>query len=289
MANLRQITLSCDPEWDDEVDVVCTDSGMAGLATAITAVDEDVDVFLAGAPVPDAAVDGPAQSWFAFGDDDATAEYRRELTADFDVAAPTQRGADLPIRREGELVPVRQRPRPAFDGGLLRDWNARCVATPSGYLYSRVTDWTSAMMDCGGGELIKVTEVGTVAVDADDPVGSVMGWLTAEARERGVTPYPVRRFDRLVFEDGVVTGAIFSTDSGPMAVRARHGVLICRQQRSAADASRRSPAGGQVLRIALVAKDASRFGRVELLTADPGVADGAASSSLPVSITTSKN
>jgi hypothetical protein len=288
---MRQITLSCDPEWDDEVDVVCTDAGMAGLATAITAVDEDVDVFLAGAPVPEeaTAAHGPPQGWFAFGDDEATAEYRRELTADLDIAAPTQRAAELPIRLAGEFVPVRQRPRPAFDGALLRDWNARCIAAPSGYLYSRVTDWTSAMMDCGGGELIKVTEVGTVAADADDPVGSVVDWLTAEAHERGVTPHPVRRFDRLVFDEGVVTGAIFSTDSGPLAVRARHGVLICRQQRSAAEASRRRLPDGQILRIALVVKDASRFGRVELLTEDAGIADVAVPSSPPASVTTSKS
>ena len=34
-------------EWDDEVDVLCTGSGVGGLATAIAAVDAGVDVFVA--------------------------------------------------------------------------------------------------------------------------------------------------------------------------------------------------------------------------------------------------
>ncbi|PRC54466.1 hypothetical protein C6A85_48620, partial [Mycobacterium sp. ITM-2017-0098] len=78
--------MSCDPEWDDEVDVVCTDSGMAGLATAISAVDEDAEVFVADATdsVP-AVSDGRLQRWFVFGDDEANAAYRGELTADLDI------------------------------------------------------------------------------------------------------------------------------------------------------------------------------------------------------------
>ncbi len=274
MANMRQITVSCDPEWDEEVDVVCTDSGMAGLATAIAAVDEDAEVFLASAPDAHPVVpDGPLQRWFIFGDDEANAEYRGALTADLDIAAVAQRDSGLPVRRSGELVPARRRPRPPFEGPRLREWTTRCIAAPSGYLYTRLTDWTSDTMDCGGGEVVEVKEIGSMTPDLDDPAGSVVDWLTAEALDRGVSPYPVRRFDRLVFEQGAVIGAVFSTDDGPLAIRAHHGVLVCRKESAAGDDFYRRIAGKSVLRVALVGRDASRFGRVELLTSDAELAD----------------
>lgn len=281
--------MSCDPEWDDEVDVVCTDAGMAGLATAIAAVDEDGEVFLASAPpARPAAHDDRQLSWFAFGDDDTTDDYRGQLTADLDVAELAHRDADLPIRLAGEPVPARLRPRPPFEGERLRDWAAQCIPAPSGYLYTQVTDWTARMMDCGGGELLKVAEIGSMTPDVDDPVGSVLGWLTTEALDRGVTPEKVHRFDRLVFEDGKVTGAVFSTDSGPLAIRARHGVLVCRKELAAGDAFYRRIPHDTVLRVALVGKDASRFGRVELLTSDAEIA-GIASQHAAGAVTTSRS
>ena len=270
MAYKRQITVSCAPEWDDEVDVVCTDSGMAGLATAISAVEADVEVFLADAPR--VIADGSVPGWFVFGDDEANAEYRHELTADLDPEALVRRGPDLPVRRAGELVPTRLRPRPPFEGPRLRQWTAECITSSSGFLYTQVTDWTSEMMDCGEGELVKVTEIGSVTVDLDDPVGSVVDWLTAEALDREVSLRPVRRFDRLVFEEGAVIGAVFSTDSGPLAIRAHHGVLVCRKSTAVVDDFYRSLSGTPEMRVALVGRDASRFGRVELLTSDAQIA-----------------
>jgi hypothetical protein len=263
--------VSCDPEWDEEVDVVCTDSGIAGLATAISAADEDVDVFVASAS--DTPADGSRQSWFEFGDDAATAAYRDELTADLDVEALGHGDSNLPLRLSGELIPIRRRPRPPFEGPQLREWNARCVTAPTGYLYTRVTDWTSELMDCGGGDVVKVTEIGSMTPDLDNPAGSVTEWLTAEAQDRGVSPEPVRRFDRLVFEEGVVVGAVFSTDDGLLTIRARHGVLVCAKVTAARDDFYRELPGKPVLRVALVGKDASRFGRVELLTSDPEIAE----------------
>src|SRR6476619_3381111 len=38
-ANVGQITVTWNLEWDEEVDVVCTDAGVAGLAGAISAID----------------------------------------------------------------------------------------------------------------------------------------------------------------------------------------------------------------------------------------------------------
>ncbi|SRX81046.1 hypothetical protein [Mycolicibacterium parafortuitum] len=253
-----------DPEWDDEVDVVCTDTGLAGLATAISAADQDGEVFLASAPTP------ARHGWFTFDstfdDDEATADYIGSLTSDIDVSALSQHDADLPVRAAGEPVPVRRRPIPAFDGARLRDWAARCIPSPTGYLYTQVTDWTSATMDRGDGDLVKVTEIGEVIPDIADPIGSVRRWLTAQAEDRDLWPQPVTRFERLVFEDHVVTGAVFATADGPLAVRARHGVLICRHEDVTRGPASDGLTGQDRLRVALVGKEASRFGRVELLT-----------------------
>ncbi len=265
--------MSCDPEWDDEVDVVCTDSGVAGLATAICTVDEDGEVFIADQPPaerPDPT--HPRRGWFGPAGDAATDEYFGELTADIDVATLTQLDPTLPVRLAGEPVAPRRRPIPAFEGARLREWAARCIPSPTGYLYTQVTDWTSATVDCGDAELVKIAEIGQMTPDPERPIGSVRDWLTEEALDRDVSAYPVTRFDGLVFEEGVVVGAVFSTQHGPMTIRARHGVLICRNESDADD-----PLAGYLpadtLRVALVGKEASRFGRVELLTSDPGVVE----------------
>jgi hypothetical protein len=265
--------LSCDFEWDDEVDVVCTDSGVGGLATAICAADEDGDVFIADLPAPGyRAPSRPQRSWFSVPTDAATGEYFRELTDDIDVPGLTQPDADLPVRLMGETVPARRRPIPPFEGRNLREWAARCIPSPTGYLYTQVTDWRSPTVDCDG-DLYKITEIGSTTPDPTRPIESVREWLMVQARERDLRPQPVTRFDGLVFEEGMVAGAVFSTDRGPMTVRARHGVLICRNRTDAPDPVDGRFASDTVLRVALVGKEASRFGRVELITEDAGIAD----------------
>ena len=160
--------------------------------------------------------------------DAGTVEYLRELTSDIDVAALTQADADLPVRPAGEPVPARRRPIPPYEGWRLREWAATCIPSPTGYLYTQVTDWRSPTVDCGDGNLFKIAEIGSMTPDPSRPIGSVREWLIAEARERDLTPEPVTRFDGLIFDEGVVVGAVFTTDRGPMTIRARHGVLICR-------------------------------------------------------------
>lgn len=263
-----------DLEWDDEADVVCTDAGLPGLSTAICAVDEGVEVFVAGAP--DTAADAPYNGWYPLeGDDTATTAYLADLTADLDVVALAHRDGDLPIRFVREPADRPGRKIAPFVGSRLRDWSAECIPSPSGYLYTRVTDWTSTAMESGDGEAFEVTEIGSITVGPGDDAGSVRDWLSAEAHMRGVRVYRAMRFERLVFEGGQVIGAVFATSDGPYAVRARHGVLLCRAGSPAGGRGIDAP-DGSVLRVALVSKVGSRFGRVELLTADPAVASAPA-------------
>lgn len=275
-----------DLRWDDEVDVVCTDAGAAGLAAAISAVDADAEVFVASAPTPVVGGDrGAHEGWFPRDSGDPeTAAYFAELTGDLTLATLPPTGETLPIRLVCEPAVTRGRKIPPFLGSQLRDWVASCIPAPSGYLYTRVTDWPSTTLQSAGGGAIEVTEIGSMTPDPDDIAGSVLEWLEEEASTRGVRGHPVDEFERLVFDEGQVIGAVFATCDGPIAIRARHGVLVSRDAFSADPASPR-PAGfdDAVLRVALVGKAASRFGRVALLTADPAVAQAWAASSGPPS------
>lgn len=255
-----------DLQWDDEVDVVCTDAGVAGLAGAISAVDEGAEVLVAGGPVAGTPVArGGYPGWFACHSGDIeTAEYLNELAGDLDVATLPQLDADLPIRSVAPAV-APGRTVPPFLGSELRTWMARCIPSPSGYLYTRVTDWTSASMDSGDGDTLEVSDIGSLTTESGDIVSSLLDWLDAEAHMRGVGVHPVLGFERLVFGQGDVIGAVFTTADGPLTVRARHGVLFCRAAPSAGRAAHRRVNDEATLRVAMVGKAASRFGRVELL------------------------
>lgn len=266
--------MTSDLHWDDEVDVVCTDAGVAGLAGAISAVDEGAEVLVACAPAPEAGAAPSGQpGWFTLDFGDAqTAAYLAELLDDLDPAGLPQVDEVLPIRTAAVVAAAPDRRVAPFIGAQLRDWTARCISSPSGYLYTRVTDWNCAAMESGDGEGVEVAEIGSLPAGIGplpagpgDIVDVVLEWLETEANERGVKAYPVTRFERFVFDEGEVSGAVFATPDGPWAVRARHGVLFCRNGFPLGRAPCPPGIGDTVLRVALVGKVASRFGRVELL------------------------
>lgn len=261
--------MTWDLQWDDEVDVLCTDAGVAGLAVAISAVDAGAEVLVATVQAPPVStVAGSPPGWFTIDSGDSeTMAYLAELTGDLDPAAPSLLDDDLPVRPAPTPAAPPGRKLPPFLGAQLREWTSRCISSPSGYLYTRVTDWTTTAMLSAAGDTVGVTEIGSMKPDSGDLAGSVLDWLDAEARRRAVDVESVTRLERLVFEDGQVVGAVFATTDGPLAIRARHGVLFCRAGVSAGRAHG-LPTDG-VLRVALVSKPASRFGRVELLNADP--------------------
>ncbi len=258
-------------EWDDEVDVICTDAGFAGLATAIMTVRAGGTVFLASAP----AVPGHAAWFTADSPDPDTAVYLNELVADIDVEALPVSDPGLPVRLVRRQVPPKGRRRIAtFEGARLREWAMHCIPAPSGYLYTRVTGWETSALETADGQALAVSEVGAMTPDSVDFDGSVLRWLRDQARDSDVTPEPVTSLARLVLEEGMVAGAVFATEEGPLAVRARHGVMLCRATQPVG-APRAMPELPD-LRVALVGRLASRFGRVELLTADADVAGEAA-------------
>ena len=268
---MRHITVDDEFDWDDEVDVICTDTAPGGLAAAIAAARAGGAVMLASADPSTCETD-----WFGSPQlDDPTATYLHELTADIELESLPRPSVDLPVRLASALPAAdegRKRRIATFDGAHLRDWAMQCIPVRTGYLYTRVTGWDTAARQSDDGGRLAVSEIGAMSPDVDDVGGSVLSWLTAAAEDAGVSVDRSTVLQRLIFEYGVVVGAEFDTEEGVLTVRARHGVLLCRAVGPLVTPT--LPQGAEV-RVALVGRAASRFGRVELLTTDPAVAAAA--------------
>jgi hypothetical protein len=277
--------------WDEEVDVVSTCSGIAGLAHAVAVVDMGGDVFVASSRgyVEPSGTSVAVRSrvdqlhWLQVDvPDTETNEYFAALSSDLGPLTRSARDVGVPIRVAEPAEPVGPRGAVApFVGAHLRDWAARCLVSPYGYLYTRLSDWRSTTMRTIDGESVEVAEVGSITPDPANVGGSVLDWLTAQARDRRVEVHQATSLQRLVFEDGDVVGAEFATPDGPWAVRARHGVTVASGGPQVSIAAGQPFADDVTLRVCLVGRTASRFGRVELLTSEP-LAMGAASTCRPV-------
>jgi hypothetical protein len=278
--------------WDEEVDVVCTGSGIAGLAHAVAVVDMGGEVFVANSR-GDIEPSGSSVAVRSHVDrlhwldvdvpDPETNEYFAALSSDLGPLTRSARDVDAPIRVVDHAEPVDPRGAVApFVGARLRDWAARCLVSPYGYLYTRLSDWHSTTLRTVDGESLEVAEIGSITPDPADIGGSVLDWLTAQARDRRIEVHQATSLQRIVFEDGDAVGAEFATLDGPLAVRARHGVTVASGGPQVIMAAGQPlPADDATLRVCLVGQTASRFGRVELLTSEP-VAMHAASACRPV-------
>jgi hypothetical protein len=266
--------------WDEEVDVVCTGSGIAGLAHAVTVAALGGEVFVAGGrgntePSGSAVAVRSRVDRLHWLDvdvrDPETNEYFAALSSDLGPLTRSAGNVDVPIRVVEHAEPIDPRGAVApFVGARLRDWAARCAVSPYGYLYTRVSDWQSTKLRTVEGYSLEVAEIGSITPDPADIGGSVLDWLTAQARDRDIEVNHATSLQRIVFEEGVVVGAEFATPDGPMAVRARHGVAVAGGGPQVAVATGQSlRADGRTLRVCLVAQTASRFGRVELFTSEP--------------------
>jgi hypothetical protein len=272
-------------EWDEEVDVVSTGAAIAGLAHAVAVVDMGGEVFVgdssddtvsAGSVAVRPRVD--RLHWLQVGASDRqTNHYLAAVSADLGPLTRSARDVHVPVRVVEHAGPVDARAAvPPFIGARLRDWAARCLVSPYGYLYTRVSDWRSSALRTVDGESLEIAEIGSITVDPVNVSGSVMEWLTTQTQDRGITVHRDTRLQRIVFEEGDVVGAVFRTPDGPWAVRARHGVTIAAGGPYAAVAAEQPlPGDSADLRLCLVGRSASRFGRVELLTSGP-LADGGA-------------
>ena len=63
----------------------------------------------------------------------------------------------MPVDTRGTVAP--------FVGARLRDWAARCLASPYGFVYTRVSDWQSTTLQTADGEALEVAEIGSMTPD----------------------------------------------------------------------------------------------------------------------------
>ncbi len=265
--------------WDEEVDVVCTGAGVAGLAGAISAVDAGGDVYVADSSSDFADERAPIRPrvdrlhpWLGVHVSDAeTNDYLAALSSDLGPLSRSRWDVNVPIRVVQQAVQVDTgRTVAPFVGARLRDWAARCLASPYGFVYTRVFDWQSTTLHSADGEAIDVAEIGSMSPDPGNVSASVYEWLTTQAHDRRITVHRDNSLQRIVFEDGAVLGAVFTTPDGPLAIRARRGVNISTGgPQINTTAQYQLPAGETTLRVCLVGQAASRFGRVELVTSEP--------------------
>src|SRR5882757_8334937 len=155
--------------WDEEVDVVCTGSGIAGLAHAVTVSAMGGEVFVAGGRGgtepggSSVAVRSRVDRlhWLEVDvPDPETNEYFAALSSDLGPLTRSARDVDLPIRVVDHSEPVDPRGAVApFVGARLRDWAARCLVSPYGYVYTRVSNWPSTTLCTVDGDSLEVAEI----------------------------------------------------------------------------------------------------------------------------------
>lgn len=259
------------PQWDEAVDVLCYGSGLGVWASAVAAVDADNSVLV----IRPRAATASGAVLLADVTDEETRAYLDALVAD--AGAPEGVVAEaLAIAAVTEAEPADTgAPIEPFYGARLLDWAGRCLVSAYGVLYTRLPDQAMTAMKSPAGEEIQVRTIGALDPEVgDDVCAAVDAWLAAQVRDREVDVLD-GALQRLVFEDGRVIGAVVTTADGVRSVQVRHGIAMSTGV-GADDAEGAAFTTADPVRVALVGRSASRFGRIELLTSQPVSATGTA-------------
>jgi hypothetical protein len=176
-----------------------------------------------------------------------------------DISLAVRVARDLPI--DGSALPP-------FIGAKLPEWTGRCVSSPYGVFTSTVPSRPSTPMHSADGETISVFSVGSIDWHDGLEERALFDWMAAQARERDIEVREAGQLERMVFEDGAVVGAVFSTPDGPYSVRARYGLTMSPTEQLAIRSDPLAVTGAaDRMQVCLVAHAGSRFARVELLAA----------------------
>ncbi|MGU3499532.1 FAD-binding protein [Mycobacterium sp. C31M] len=243
--------------WDEMVDVVAVGAGPAGLACAVAAAANDLEVFVAtppkGGQVP---ADSGAHGWLPRLDDPETAAYLDALIDEL----PTIEAPELAKRNVYIPAPVdtgRRAQVDTFVGSRLWDWAARCLGSPYGVMFTRVAYWPTVAMRTTGGSAVEVATLAEVTA----PGRTLSQWLEELAAQQQIEIEADTTLQRLVFgEEGRIEGVVLDTANGPLAVQARIGVAVSPGNPVLAE-EQLEPGG----LISLVGQRAGRFGRLEVL------------------------
>lgn len=259
--------------WDIEVDVACIGAGPSALAGAVATADSGGTVLLAtpsADPGPTRStvavqqrVGGFLGSWARVDMDAETDLYLAALAEDYRTPADPVGDSRMTVRAV-RAMPTGGAPD-AFIGSRLGKWNATCLASPYGLLFSSVSGWRTSKMRTEDGQSIEVQPVGTVSA-ADLTAGfDATWWLRSEARARGVEEHRFTELRRIVFDDGRIVGIELDTADGVLAVGIRRGLALSSSSAPAGLPRTVHPAGVEDLQLCIVGQSASRFLRIELL------------------------
>lgn len=152
----------------------------------------------------------------------------------------------------------------AFIGSRLGAWNAACLASPYGMLFSSVSGWQTTRVRTEEGQSLEVFPVGSVNRSELAEGLNAAAWLQAQVRSRGLDSHRFTDLERIVFEDGRIVGVELATSDGLLAVGIRHGLALSGGE-SSADLPPVVAGDADELQMCLVGKSASRFLRLELL------------------------
>lgn len=258
--------------WDVEVDVACVGAGASTIASAVATKDMGASVLLA-TPTAEPRVDrsgvavrqrigGFLGSWVRPDMDEETDRYLTALAEDYWSPSGFSGDSRLTVRTV-TATPSGAAPEP-FIGSRLGAWNATCLASPYGMLFSSVSGWRTARMRAEDGQSLEVMRVGGVSASDVAAGFDVGGWLRSRAADRGLTAHRFTDLERIVFDEGRLIGIELRTSDGVMAVRIRHGLALSSGE-PMIEVLRTVDATAKDLQLSIVGQAASRFLRIELL------------------------
>ncbi|WP_319447157.1 MULTISPECIES: hypothetical protein [unclassified Mycobacterium] len=261
--------------WDLEVDVACIGAGVGTLASAISTVDLGADVLLAipsterRAPASAVAVHrrvgGFLRSWSPTVTDAETDEYFAALSHGLESIGVGAGDSGLPVR-EVSAVTADDRTIAPFVGANLREWNAKCLASQYGLLYTSLSGWRTKSMRASDGQSLEVHAVASIDSAELADGCTISDWMLQKLRQRDVDMHEHSALERIVFEDGRVVGVVLATPDGPLRVGVRHGLSVSSRDPFVAPSDQLvAPSGPDGLQVCIVGQSASRFFRVELL------------------------
>ena len=241
--------LDSGPHWDEVVDVICVGPGLGALSYGLCCAAADLDVLLVEAPVePDPVLAGLLG---AMTEDLGDPQPDPGLA----VIAAGPEPAPVPSGRRSTMKSPLGAPLEPFVGHQLRDFSARCLASPYGVMFSQVPDILTPMRT-GTGESITVAILGPYR----PPLDAV---LREQAEERGLTAQD--RLVALVVDGGRIAGAALQTSSGPWLVGANAGIAVSVGPMPSVLPQPEEADHAGNLDVAVVGRRFGRFARVELL------------------------
>ena len=217
------------PHWDDVVDVICVGSHPGVLAYGLCCAAADLDVLVIDPPArPDPVLD----------------EFTAAMIEDLGDPAPD---ASLAVHSVRPAPAAESRTRHDFVGPRLRDWSARCLASPLAVLLTEVSDVLVEML-ADDGEPITAAVLGGYQAPLER-------WLRDRAAEQELTADGA--LEALVLDGGRIAGVRLA-DGSTVAATAGLALPIGPEADPEIDDS------GE-LEVVVVGRPFARFVRVELL------------------------